>query len=220
VPGRRVDGASAAGSKLCAGGRNTRYILTRPAAGPGPEPQNVLTHLVVGKVIVRTGNAAREPVGPGSGSAFVVSTPTGLALLTGGGAVVAYDPAANRSVVAGLPASGGGARGPAATWVPFATATAHVVAAGTFITHTAGQIPSAAAPISSLPLPVQQQLTTATNSETAGSAILTRESVIIVGPRTIHQVLSVLASGLPPETVSRAAKGPPPPGPNSARPRW
>jgi hypothetical protein len=191
---RCMGGASAAlelpGETSVLVAENTRYVLTAMASDPGS--CHVLSHLVVGKVIARV----REPVTARASSGLIISTPSGLVVVTGRGVVVAYTPALSRSVVAGLPAPGAGATESAAIWVPFATATAQVVDAGTLITHVAGQIPSAPVPISTLPPRAEQQLTAPTNSETAGSAILARESVIIVGPRTVHQVLSVSAAGL------------------------
>ncbi|OGR57633.1 MAG: hypothetical protein A2X36_05705 [Elusimicrobia bacterium GWA2_69_24] len=189
---------------------NSRYALTKLEVDRRTGARNIFTHLVVGKVRAQVRQAPAQIV-QARQSNFSISTPTGVAAVWGTVVVFAFDPRTNTGVLFVLPSPGQPAAFASAAYLDLRSRTARVVAAGAFVSHVAGQLPSAPTPISALPPSVQAQVTAATNQTTANAPALTQATVVIVPTTVIQQALVTLAAA----TVA-AATAPPPPSPAPA----
>jgi hypothetical protein len=202
---------------------NTRFALVKLEVDRQTSTRNILTHLIVGKVLAEVRQLAAQLV-QARQSNFAISTPAGVAAVRGTRVVLTYDTATNTGVLFVLPSPGQPAALASATYVDFGTRTARVVGGGSFVTHVAGRPPSVPAPVSALPASVQQQIQATTNQATANAPALTQLVVVIPPAAVIQQALVQLATApaAPPAAPPPAPTPPPqplsPPTPTTAQP--
>lgn len=113
-------------------------------------------HVLAGKLFAElstTGHGTRA-----QHSSFVITTPYGVAAVSGGLAVVAYDQAAQRALVAALRSSTHPSQQPLINYVDLATATIMTLTGGRYVVQDGANPPSAPAPVATLPAAVQQSL--------------------------------------------------------------
>ncbi|MBI1737067.1 MAG: FecR domain-containing protein [Candidatus Rokubacteria bacterium] len=169
-PGGSIEFALPDGSSTLVA-ENTRYVITKLQYSPQNRQRNFGFHIVVGKVKNEVSRAAVEAVRARQAN-FFISTPNGVAAARGTLVVILFNPATGQSLTAVLPSPGQLAGQAIVTHISLSTGTVTTITGGNFVTQVAGQPPSAAASIGTLPSNVQTILLTAANSATAGSPLL------------------------------------------------